>query len=388
MSRPLLLGLVCLAAACSASAPSRAQHDEHDEHAEADHPDSGANHIELDPHVVERNGIRTSPARTHLLLGSLEVPAEIRVNETRVAHIAPLVRGRLQQVDTRLGDQVEAGQVLAEMQSTDLGSLRASLKQAQARKRMAEATLSRKERLRNSGVVAEKDILAAEGALEEASADVQAARAELSVYGARGRGRGAAVSLESPLSGVVLERHAIEGEVVDSATTLFVVADLDKVWVIGSVFERDLTRIAVGLPAEVSVIAVPGRSWRGVVDYVDSALDPVSRTVKIRVELDNADRTLRPGLFGTIAIGERGSEGREVLCVPDGALQDVEGRTVVFIETSPAVFEAVSVVPGARAHGLTEIKDGLDVGAPVVVSGSFALKSKLLEGSLGEGHAH
>ena len=394
MRTALSIWLVALVACAPPASHEEAHGDDHGDEGHSDHgdevhgSDESAQRIELDPHVVERNGIRTAPAQTHLLLGALEVPAEVQINHVRVAHVAPLVRGRLQTVDAHLGDAVTKGQVLAQMQSTDLGSLRAALKQAQARKRVADAALERKQRLADSGVTAKKDVLAAEGDVEKAAADVQAARAELSVYGVGGRGSGASVSLRSPLAGVVLERHAIEGEVVDSATTLFVVADLGRVWVIGSVFERDVSRVVKGLPTEVSVIAAPGRSWRGVVDYVDPALDPESRTVAIRVELDNLDGVLRPGLFGTIAIGEPEAEGREVLAVPDAALQNIEGRMVVFAEVAPSVFEALTVIPGARAHGLTEIKDGLDVGTPIAVAGSFALKSKLLEASLGEGHAH
>lgn len=385
MTNAARIGLVALVSCGSPTSRGEAGGDHHgDVHgAEGD-----AQRIGLDPHVVERNGIRTAPAQTHLLLGALEVPAEVQVNHIRVAHVAPLVRGRLQKVEAHLGDQVRKDQVLAKMQSTDLGNLRAALKQAEARKRVADAALERKKRLADAGVTATKELVAAEGDVEKAAADVQAARAELSVYGVGSRGSGASVALHSPLAGVVLERHAIEGEVVDSATTLFVVADLSRVWVIGSVFERDVSRVVRGLPAEVSVIAAPGRSWRGVVDYVDAALDPESRTVAIRVELDNHDGVLRPGLFGTIAIGEAEAEGREVLAVPDAALQNIEGTMVVFAEVEPSVFEALTVVPGARAHGLTEIKDGLEVGTPIAVAGTFALKSKLLESSLGEGHAH
>lgn len=378
-------GVVACASPPAVTGEGHAEEHHDDEEEEEEQP---PRRVALDPHVVERTGIKIQAAQTHLLLGALEVPAEVQVNHTRVAHVAPLVRGRLTTVDAHLGDTVAKGDVLATMQSTDLGSIRAALKQAQARKRVADAALERKKRLAASGVTAKKELLAAQGEVDKAAADVQAARAELSVYGAGGRGKGAGVALRSPLAGVVLERHAIEGEVVDSATTLFVVADLSRIWVIGSVFERDVSRVAKGLPAEVSVIAAPGQSWRGVVDYVDSALDPESRTVAIRVELDNLNRVLRPGFFGTIAIGEPEAEGREVLAVPDEALQNVGGRMVVFSEAAPSVFEPLTVIPGARAHGLVEIKDGLQVGTPIVIAGSFALKSKLLEASLGEGHEH
>lgn len=388
---------LAIAGVLACNVPSQAHDEQHgDAHAdeprdaddhEGDHDGAGQT-ITLDPHVVERNRIETSPVLNHLLLGALEVPAEIQVDRTRVAHVTPLVRGRLTDVEVRLGDAVEKDQVLARMQSTDLGSIRAALKQAKARKRVADAALERKRRLAESGVAAKKDLLDAQGEVDKAAADVQAARAELSVYGSSSEGSGAGVAIRSPLSGLILERHATEGEVATSGSSLFVVADLDRVWAIGSVFERDVFRVANGLPAEVSVIAAPGRSWRGIIDYVDASIDPESRTMAIRVELDNPDGVLRPGLFGTIAIGEHEANGREVLAVPEQALQMVEGRTVVFVERETAVFQALTVIPGARAHGLVEIKDGLALGTNVVVEGSFVLKSKLLEAALGDGHAH
>lgn len=381
-----LLVVLIAGASCgpTALAPDRGEAPDEDH----DDPDSAWGTVTLSAHVVARNGIRSAPAQTHLLLGALEVPAAVQVDGTRLTHVAPLTRGRLSSVGVGLGDRVERGQVLATMQSTDLGSIRAALIRAQVRRRMAEATLARKRRLTQSGVNATKELDIAQGDVDQAKAEVAAARAELSVYGADRRGKGAAISLRSPLTGIVLQRHAIEGEVVDSATTVFVVADLSRVWVVGHVFERDVARVVEGLPVEVSVIAAPGRSWRGVVDNVGATLDPSTRTVSIRVELDNADGLLRPGLFGTIAVGEAEAGGQEVLAVPDSALQRVGASMVVFAEEAPARFVPRVVVPGARAHGLVEIKDGLDVGTSVVVAGSFALKSKLLEASLGQGHAH
>lgn len=354
--------------------------------------DLHAGEVHLDAHVIERNGIELQPATKRLLLGALELPAEVQVNPDRKAHVTSLAPGRLSEIRAALGDEVAEGDVLAVVSSVELGLARARLADAQARKRAADAERERLELLTNEGIAAKKSFIEARSRAESASADVAAARASLSVYGGK-RGAGPDVALRSPISGTVIERHASPGEVIDTSSTPFVVADLTEVWVMGRVYEQELGRVSEGMAAEVALIAYPGRTWKGVVDYVSSTLDEDTRTVSIRVVLRNEEGVLRPGLFGTIAVGGEGeaaaSASAEVLSVPSTAVSTIGDRTVVFVAADePNAFVARDVVPGARAHGLVEIKEGLKEDEPVVTSGAFVLKSELLKDSLGEGHAH
>ena len=363
-------------------------HSEHgDEAPESGHPDE----LVLDQHVIERNGIKTEAAKRRLLLGSLEVPAEVQINPDKTAHISSLVPGRLAEIRVALGDAVQKGDMLALVESVELGQARADLRAARARKAAADAEVRRMSTLVGEGIAAKKSQVEADARADQASADVAAARATLSVYGIAG-GSGPSVALTSPLGGTVIERHASPGEVVDSETDSFVVADLGQLWVMGRVYEQDLRRVAEGLPAEVALIAYPGRTWEGVIDYVASTLDEDTRSVAIRVVLDNPEGVLRPGMFGTIALGQvepGGGATTEVISVPETAVATMGDRTVVFVTgDEPGAFQVRDVVPGASAHGFVEIREGLQPGEAVVSRGGFVLKSEFMKASIGEGHEH
>ena len=365
---------------------------EHSEHADEDAEGEHGDELVLDPHVIERNGIKTEPAQRRLLLGSLEVPAEVQVNPDRTAHISSLVPGRLSEIRVALGDDVEKNDVLALVESVELGRARADLRAAKARRVAADAEVRRMSTLVSEGIAAKKSRVEADTRADQARADIAAARATLSVYGLAG-GAGPSVALTSPLGGTVIERHASPGEVVDSETDSFVVADLNQLWVMGRVYEQDLGRVAEGLPAEVALIAYPGRTWDGVIDYVSRTLDEDTRSVAIRVVLDNPEGELRPGMFGTIALGQVGAgDGgatTEVLSVPETAVSTMADRTVVFVSGGePGSFRVRDVVVGESAHGFVEIRGGLQPGEAVVTEGAFVLKSEFMKASIGEGHEH
>lgn len=386
---------VLLTLALSACQNSRDEEHEvgHGEHGEGEQADPRHNEIVLDQHVIDRNGIETEAARKRLLLGSLEVPAEVQMNPDKTAHVASLVPGRLTEIRAALGDTVEKDDVLANVESVELGEARAKLKAARARKKAADAAVLRASTLAGEGIAAKKSRVDAQARADEAAAEVSGARATLSVYGVTG-GSGPSLPLKSPLSGTVIERHASPGEVVDRETDSFLVADLDQLWVMGRVYEQDIGRVAEGANAEIALIAYPGQTWAGVVDYVSSTLDEETRTVSIRVVLENPDGLLRPGMFGTIALGETEPTGSgetpEVLSVPDTALSTMGDRKVVFVSSNDerGAFEARDVVPGASAHGFVEIKDGLKEGEQVVSQGAFILKSEFMKSTIGEGHEH
>jgi len=378
-----------LALGCRAAGSGESGEGEHGEHGEeGEHQGE----IVLDEHVIERNGITTEVAQRRLLLGSLEVPAEVQVNPDKTAHVSSLIPGRLAEIRAALGDQIDKGEVLAIVRSVELGRARGELVAARARNKAAKAELKRMKTLVAEGIAAKKLEVEAQARADQTEANVIAARAALSVYGV-GEGSGPTLALHSSIDGTVIERHASPGEIVDSQTSSFVVADLSQLWVIGRVYEQDLTKVAEGIPAEVVLIAYPGRIWPGVVDYVASTLDEDTRTVSIRVVLDNPEGILRPGMFGTIALGARdaGADGSQpkTLTVPDTAIVSLGDRTVVFVVgDEPGAYLPRDVVTGSSAHGFVEIREGLEPGEAVVNHGAFVLKSEVLKGSIGEGHEH
>ncbi len=343
--------------------------------------------MKIAPAAVERNGIRVAPVANERLAGGVVAPAEVQLNPDRTAHITPVVPGQVAEARAALGDRVERGQVLAVLRSVEIGEARSALARARAKLEVARSASRRQEELRRESIGSERAFLEAQGALREAEAESASAVERLRVYGGSS-GSGAAVSIKSPLGGVVIERHATVGEVVSTERPMFVVADVARVWVMGRVYEQDVAAVRVGAAAVVTLQAYPGRTWSGTLSYVAPALDESSRTLAIRVELDNPDGVLRPGLFGSITIASSDGTAAPVPAVPEEAVQRVGGRDVVFVPGSaPGEFRAVPVTTGARTGGKVEIREGLGAGDPVVVSGAFTLKSELLRSELGE-HGH
>jgi multidrug efflux pump subunit AcrA (membrane-fusion protein) len=184
----------------------------------------------------------------------------------------------------------------------------------------------------------------------------------------------------APISGTVTSRTANAGEVVAANKELLKVTDLSTVWVIAQAFEQDLARLRVGSGASVTTNAFPDRLFRGRVTYIDPTLDPATRTAKVRVELANPDRALKLGMYVNVAFGSLGQSERTVPVVPAAAVQNIEGRSVIFLATDePGVFELRTVRLGGEVNGRYPILEGANVGDRIVTNGSFMLRAEWLK---------
>lgn len=376
--------VLSLLAGCESEPPTDAHQQEsgHDEH-------KPAGMVRISKIALERGGIRTEPVPMERLIGGIDLPAEVQLNPDRTAHVTPMVAGQIDKVHVSLGDSVKANQALATMRSVALGEARSSVANSRAGVEVARANFLRQEELKREGIGSQRAYLEAQGELRSAESDLAAANERLQVYGGR-KGAGSTTTIRSPLSGTVIERHATAGEVVSEGSSLFMVSDLSEVWVVGRVYEQDVAAARIGAPARVSLQAYPGKEWKGEVSYVSHTLDPHTRTLGIRVELDNPDGTLRPGLFGRISLSPEGDHAEQVAVIPQNAVQRVDGQTLVFVATDePGVFSPTFVTLGTKTQGKVEVRDGVREGDQVVVSGAFTLKSELLRGRLAEGdHEH
>lgn len=386
-----LVALIALTlAACDAHDHDHEGHDhgpEKGQHKGEEHKEGEDGMVKISSQAISRSGLRVATVVEGSLKGSVEVAAEVQLNPDSVAHISPLVEGQLVDVKVTLGDKVEVDQELTTLRSVTLGQARADMSRAMALRNVARQNLDRQKQLRAEGISSERSLLEARFAFEEATAEQSAAMSRLRVFGVRG-GSGPGLSLTSPISGLVLERHATRGESVSPQDTLFVLGDLSRVWVIGRVYEKQIAKVAVGMQATLTLVAYPSRTWTGTVDFVASALDEETRTLPVRVEIDNPDGTLRPGLFGTLRLATSEDSGKVAL-VPLTAIQTMENRPVVFVPGhEEGEFEMLPVTTGRASNGQIEILEGLSPGSGVVVEGGFVLKSELMRGQLGHGHAH
>src|SRR5690554_2232378 len=394
IKRMILITILTLFACEPSSKQDEHAHDEHSGE-EAHHDDKGhgeSSAVTLTPAALARSDIRTRPATPGGLRQTLRIPAQVDFDPNRVAHISTFVQGQIVDAGPNIGERVEAKQKLATVQSVGLGQSRASLIAARAQFSVAKKNFERQELLRAEGINSERSLSEAAAALQQARAARDAAQSELKVLGDGGKS-GSKLTVRSPINGVVHERPAIRGESVAPGDDLFVIADTSRVWVIGQVYEQQIAQLKTGMRAELTLAAYPGERWEGQVDYIAAALDPQTRTLTVRVELENPDGRLRPGLLGTLWLSAEptsdGANAATALHIPRDAVQVLNGRSVVFVAgDAPGKFLARPVSLGRESGGQVEVLEGLQPEEALVVQGAFILKSELMRSELGDGHAH
>jgi cobalt-zinc-cadmium efflux system membrane fusion protein len=176
--------------------------------------------------------------------------------------------------------------------------------------------------------------------------------------------------------------HAAIGEVVEPSAEFFAITDLSSLWVLADVFEKDLAHIKTGKAVQVRVASYPGKVFPGRITYVADAIDPKTRTAKVRCLVQNEGSLLKLEMFATIDIPLDPTQ--PTLAVPDSAIQQIEGKSVIFVRTSEKEFRKCEVQTGLASGGYTEIRAGLKPGEPVVTQGSFVVKAAFLRNLIGE----
>jgi cobalt-zinc-cadmium efflux system membrane fusion protein len=342
-----------------------------------------SNTVVLDTIAMRLGGIVVGRAES-VPVGQLLVTGTITYDPSRVSEIGARAPGRVTAMRAELGDRVGQGQVLAVLESPDIGQLRATQRQGVELLAIARENFAREKGLAEQGISSRKELLVAEADLRRAEAEVRSTAERLRVLGASA-GTGSQFVVTSPFAGVVVARKASLGEMAEPADSLFTIADLSRVWIELDVFERDLARVRVGQSVSVSVVAYPDRLFPGRIVYVGDVLDPKQRTVRARVEIPNANRALKPGMFARAGIGVA-TGGVGIVVVPQSAVQEFKGRHVVFIPgTRAGEFRAVVVEPGESLDGnRITIRSGLVAGSPIVIAGAFALRSELGKGEIGD----
>jgi multidrug efflux pump subunit AcrA (membrane-fusion protein) len=193
---------------------------------------------------------------------------------------------------------------------------------------------------------------------------------------------GKALELKASIDGVIIERAATAGELVDKSKVIYTISDPTQLWAIAEVKERDIAAVKLGQDAAFTTLAFPDEKFHGKVVLIGNQVETGSRTVEIRIAADNADGRLKPGMFADVEIIT--TILNNVLILPDGALQTDGENQIVFVALDGNKFEKRKVKLGLEQSGRVQILDGVKAGENVVTEGSFILKSELLKGQLGE----
>ena len=367
--------------------------------------------IRLDQEAMRIARITLGEVEIRKLEEDLQVSGRVTVNQNATARVGSFTEGIVVGCCESVGSDVEKGQVLARLHGHEIHDAeasyweaRAGLERRQTELQFAEKFYKRASRLfeLKAGSLqkvqeAEAKFRGAETLLKIARAGVERAENHLrylgltpeqlpeaadehAVEGQRAHEEAHLIEVRSPVAGTIIERTVSTGAVVTPSDSLYVISDLRSLWVIAQVPEQHLSLLRSGLTVEVSVRAYPDKTFPARITYIGDALDPETRTVEVRCELNNPGRQLKTEMFATLTIHTGGS--REAVVAPHEALQNVDGEEVLFVSEGEYSFRARRVRVGRHSGSVVEIVSGLQAGEKVAVAGAFRLKSELLKAQM------
>lgn len=339
----------------------------------------------LTPAEVREAKIEVQVVGPQVVEDSVLTSGVVTLDDQRSGHVFSPVTGRVVKILAQLGDHVKRGDALAAIESPDVGTAVSDTHKAEADLIAAEHALKRKKDLLEEQASSEADVEAAEDTYRNAKAELDRARQKqflLRIGNVDNVTQGYA--LTSPIDGEVLLRNISPGMEVQgqysagTAQELFTIGELDRVWVLGDIYEVDIGRIHEGASAKVTVLAYPEKVFEGRVDWVSGGLDPVTRTAKVRCTFDNADRLLRPSMYSTVRIAV---DQRKALAIPRDALLRLGEYKMVFVQLTDSDgyvrYERLPVDVTDGDGPWLEVTHGLDLGQQVVVAGAASLSKKI-----------
>jgi len=347
--------------------------------------------VRLTQEEVERGEIVVHPVTLGEFRVHRDFPATVVPNHHATAQITALVRGRVIDVYADYGEQVKAGQTLALLYSGDLGMAQSAYLSSGAKLYVATKAFERAKVLLKEKVIGLAELQRRQGQMLSMQAERREAQNRLLLLGMtdeqireldRDHTIRSHVPITAPFDSRVIQRNITKGEVVEVTHKLFTVADLSEVWVLANVPEKDIPfirsseRTDGGQMVEVRLNAYPDEVFHGRVTYVGDVLDVATRTMNLRVEIPNPDRKLKPEMYATVRVYS--PLERDVLTVPETAVQRDRQKQFVFVQRDAETFEARDIKLGVSNGERVTVLDGLSQGEQIVTNGGFILKSELL----------
>ena len=308
---------------------------------------------------------------------------KVAFDDAHVNHVFSPVSGHVTSIEAKVGQRVKKGDVLATLESPDIGIASADLHKAEADRITAEHDLSRQMELLAAHATSQRDYEQSEDAYRKAKAEVDRAKQKASLFRTGTSGGVTQVyAVRAALDGEVVARNVSPGGEVQgqygggAAVELFTIGELDQLWVVADVHEMDTGRVKVGSKVSIKLFAMPSKVFPARIEWVSGILDPATRTTKVRCILDNKERLFKPEMYATLFIAV---DERKTLAIPRSALLRLGEQTAVFVEKGKApdgrrVFARVLVTVDETEGGKwLPVARGLDRGVPVVTEGAILL---------------
>jgi cobalt-zinc-cadmium efflux system membrane fusion protein len=342
--------------------------------------------VKAPPSLLER--LKIEPVTSTEIGETLHLPGRVTLNEHRVARVGPSVTGRVTNVMAFIGQNVRQGERLATINSTELSIAQAAYLKAKTQMNLHRLAVDRARRLLKADVISRAELTERESELTEVEVEVRASADQLAVMGMsenaiqRLSNSGqidSVIPVTATLSGTVIEREISIGQIVQPADDLFTIADLSEVWVVAEAPEQKAYLVEIGGRAEVQIPALPGQKITGKVIYVADIVNPSTRTVTVRMELENPERKIKPEMLATMVIHRPRITS---LNIPAKAVVRTGDRDYVFVQASEDQFVLTPVSLGPDLGGLRRVIAGLTEGQRIVVDGAFHLNNERIRKEL------
>ena len=343
--------------------------------------------VVVDPYVVEltpvlQEKIKLVKVGEAEIREVLRIPGSIQVDEQRIARIGAPVTGRVVDIDAVLGQSVKRGETLATLNSTELAQNQLVYIKALQQIDLHSKAVERARILLESDVISKAELQRRESELSGAQAELSAANDQLQVLGmspqsiaklSKTSQMRSISSVTSRIAGTVINRQINLGQVVQPADELFVVADLSRVWAVAEVPEREIDLIEKGQEVDIEIPALDTKPIKGKLIYIGDVVNPQTRTVTVRSELNNAKAAIKPDMLVSMLVQ---SKPTSKLSVPVQAIVREEDKDHVFVQIAPNKYRLREVAVGDDYHGMVAIVNGIEAGEVVVGEGAFHLNNE------------
>lgn len=342
--------------------------------------------ITATPTILER--LRVGEPTWAQVGAAVTVAARVEVDETRVTRVGSSVNGRVSELAIREGQEVQRGQLLALVNSAGLSDAQMLFLKALSQRQVAQRAVERAHILLKADVIGSAELQRREAELSQASAELDAARDQLALLGMpenaithlqTTRNINSVSRVIASMAGTVLDRKITLGQVIQTADTLYEIAELSQVWLVADVPERNAGHLAVGQEVNAEVAAFPGWTIRGKLSFVSAMVNRETHTVRVRMEIPNPDRKLKPAMLATMVLQDA-AERRQV--VPSPAVVREGNADFVFVQRDADTFALQQVKLAGEHNGNRIVVEGIQPTDKIVVEGAFHLNNERLRRAL------
>ncbi len=340
-----------------------------------------------DPNVVElspllQSQVKLAPAGKADIREVLRVPGSIQVDDQRVARIGASVTGRITDINVILGQDVKQGEVLATLNSTELAQNQLLYIKASQQIALQTKAVERARQLLEADVIGAAELQRREAELSAAKADLYTAKEQLQVLGMSEKSIAQIASsgqlrsysnVDARLSGTVISRKVNLGQVVQPAEELFIVADLSRVWAVAEVPEQQVELVQEGEDVEIEIPALSNRKFTGKLIFVGDVVNPLTRTVTVRTDLENKDEAIKPDMLVSMLVQ---SKPTAQLAVPRRAVVRENDKDYVYVEIAPNKFRLREVELGNEYNEMAAVVSGLEEGETIIIEGAFHVNNE------------